>query len=57
MSDELMSLIQDYALIEDFLLNVSHCIVAGSDMPDHIPMLNNGLLTDTLGVICEKLRS
>lgn len=51
MNDRLIEIVEDYALLEDFLLSLS-----SGEVPSRIPSLHNTLLMDALGVVCERLR-
>lgn len=52
---DVISIIEDYALLEDFLLHVSRCVKSGAPVTDHIPSLSNSVLMDAVGNICEGL--
>lgn len=52
-NNELRHIVEDHALIEDFIVHVSANIQEGKPMPEHIPSLHNALMMDALGNICE----
>jgi len=55
MSEEMIHIIEDYALMEDFLLHVYDSLESKRPMPSRVPLLNNTLITDALSKICEHL--
>ena len=57
MADErLIEIIEDRALMEEFIVRLSWCIKNDKPIPDYIPCLSNDLVIDSLGIICEKLK-
>lgn len=52
--DQLIRIIEDHALTEEFIINVSRRLQEGKPMPD-VPTLNSSIMMDALGNICEAL--
>lgn len=48
-NDGLRRVVEDHALVVDFLIHASRCIQEGLPMPTHIPSLHDGLVMDALG--------
>jgi hypothetical protein len=53
--EKLINIIEDHALIEEFLLEVRSSIKLGKPLPELVPSLNDTLMMDALGDICEAL--
>jgi len=54
-SEKLIRNIEDFARVRDFLDSLCCAIENNSDMPNFIPMCNDGMLTDQLTKIAEKI--
>lgn len=54
-NDRVLDDIEDYTLIEDFVLHLSRRLREGTSLPSHIPSLHNTMLMDALSSICEHI--
>lgn len=54
-SERLINIIEDHANICQFLDGVHTAIINGTEMPNYVPVLNDTLLTDQLGIIAETI--
>ena len=54
-NNKLTAIIEDHALIEDFIHHMSDNIIEKKPMPDRIPSLNDSFLMDALSTICEHI--
>ena len=50
-SDRLIDIVEDHEGIRQFLNAVCFAIESGTDMPNFVPVLNDTLVTDQLGMI------
>ncbi|MBR1449542.1 MAG: hypothetical protein IJ588_12455 [Prevotella sp.] len=53
--NRLIDIIEDHALIVDFIDHVACGIENGSAMPEFVPVLNDGVVTDNLSKIAETI--
>lgn len=51
MNESLIEKVDDLAMIKDFLWQVSHNLEDGKPMPDHVPELHDGVVSDWLSNI------
>lgn len=52
--DQLIRIIEDHALTEEFVITLSRHLQEGKSLPD-VPTLNSSIMMDALGNICEAL--
>ena len=55
MEEHLIRIVEDHALIEEFLTHLAWCLKNGKQIPSHIPALNDSMTMDALSTICEEL--
>ena len=55
-TEKILEKIEDLESIVQTLNAMACAIENGTDMPNYIPMLNDGLTTDNLSTICEALK-
>ena len=56
-SERTLNIIEDHALIVHTIDSICTALENGTEMPNFIPILNDTLVTDQLGRICEHFTS
>jgi len=52
---QIIEIIEDHAMMADILNSICCALKNGTSMPNYIPVMNDGVITDQLGKICEAL--
>ena len=52
---QIIEIIEDHAMMADILNSICCALKNGTAMPNYIPVMNDGVITDQLGTICEAL--
>lgn len=53
--EHVIRIIEDHALVEEFLIHLAWCLKNGKHIPERVPTLNDGMVMDALGDICQRL--
>lgn len=53
MDESVLHIIEDHALVEDFIFRLSRRLQEGKPVPEDIPCIHSSLMMDALGNICE----
>ena len=53
---KIIEIIEDHALLCAILCSIAHSLKTGAPLPNHLPCLNDGVMTDILSSICERLK-
>lgn len=54
-NERIVNIIEDHALVVDFLSELAWSIRNGDAPPRHIPSLSDSATMDALGVVCEAI--
>lgn len=54
-NERIANIIEDYALMRHTIDCIGYALKEGKDMPNYIPVMNDGVITDQLSKICETI--
>lgn len=55
MDDRIVDIIEDHTMMAHAIDSICCALENGEEMPNYIPMMNDTLVTDQLGRICEHI--